>query len=627
MKRLDWKMNLAILIGGLFLPACSLLTNEPAPPIALPTSADQVGVPTLAPDLKPEPVDPTAAATEVVENIPTATDVPLDLIDPITPTATPTAASAVDGCVAPAPPAGVGTITYAVQAGDTLFTIGQNTRPAMTVEQIAAANCLTDVNRIEVGQQLVVWDSLPTTGAELPLTQVVFEKTVIGGWDLFQYIGPLLGSEHTFAFTGEAGNFLTIENGGPPAQNLVYKLQKADGTLIGQFDSTKRVFISPTLNGAEYRLPESGAYEVVVAGQQNMAIDFSIRSGTGYFQAQLAEPLPIQFETGATSARISGNTPPGSINQYKFVAFAGQTVRLEPIDSVVALIIENGDRVRLNELTGDPIEVQLPADGEYNLVVCHCFTEGVGNGPYTFDIAIEAQQTTQPAPQPPAAEPLTFTEAINGMTTAIATGNIDSSGTKTFQLELANSANLTINSFSIFDLTFELLSADGATQIGAVSTLERNFLSNLVRGGDISVPGAGTYLLKVNGTPGDSYNIGLTFGGLPHPEMVTPTRVQFEAGATSTDITGEIARDQFGQGGIDRYIFTAAAGQNVTLVFLHAGITNVMIEDMNQTVILDTLESGNTVTLPADGDYIMNVWLSGGEVYGSGPYDFSLIIE
>jgi LysM repeat protein len=44
--------------------------------------------------------------------------------------------------------------THVVQAGETLFLIG--VQYGVSVEEIAAANNLTDVNRLEVGQQLII---------------------------------------------------------------------------------------------------------------------------------------------------------------------------------------------------------------------------------------------------------------------------------------------------------------------------------------------------------------------------------------------------------------------------------------------------------------------------------------
>jgi len=68
----------------------------------------------------------------------------------------------------PAPPTGAGSSTYVVQAGDTLGAIALRFR--VSVDALARANRLTDLDKLRVGQQLIIPSAGQPHVALIPLT-------------------------------------------------------------------------------------------------------------------------------------------------------------------------------------------------------------------------------------------------------------------------------------------------------------------------------------------------------------------------------------------------------------------------------------------------------------------------
>lgn len=120
---------------------------------------------------RPIPRDLTPVVTEVVPPITTpvvetpVTTEPYPGPAEPTPETVETPATAIPEPT-PAPP--TGETVHVVQPGETLFRISQ--RYGVSVETIAAANNIADVNRLNVGQQLIIPGSDAGGGAPPPTT-------------------------------------------------------------------------------------------------------------------------------------------------------------------------------------------------------------------------------------------------------------------------------------------------------------------------------------------------------------------------------------------------------------------------------------------------------------------------
>lgn len=152
----------SLLVLSLLLTACERqlrddeTAGQPTPTGAVLTPTGQIFVPTPVTTPLPTtgaPVVPTAPQTPGAGAQPTAL--------PPAPTTVPPLVTATT-----AAPGTGGQVTYVVQAGDTLYRIAQ--RYNVTVSAIAAANNITNVNQLDVGQTLII----PVGGGGVVITPV-----------------------------------------------------------------------------------------------------------------------------------------------------------------------------------------------------------------------------------------------------------------------------------------------------------------------------------------------------------------------------------------------------------------------------------------------------------------------
>ena len=606
--------NIIFVLCILFITGCSTQTiTEPVVIIATPSPIAPAE--TVVPNPTIAPVDPTEPA-------PLPTEVTVSKVDPtpVTPVDPPINP---DACISPEPPDGVFYVTYGVQAGDTLFTIGQKTRPTMTVEEIAAANCISNVNRIEVGQQLLVWHS-PTSGSAPAVTQLAFSSEE--HFDMATYTGPLAFGEHHFEFYGNAGEYLSLMSQVGPSPAVLYSLEKvSDSTVIGSVHSTDRYYVDPKIQGRQFQLPEDGSYRLRAVGRAGSLLDFSLTMNNEK-QDEVTALQRIQFPAGQSNMYVNGTNEINLYNRYVFNAAADQLLELELIKSTNSHVwLEDNARNIFHYFKSENgrEQVTLPKTGDYILTV---ITYGIRDGQtpnYQFSLSITDPVVITPVP---AAETLTFNPGINNWLGSVASGTLDETGSKTFTFYLGGERHLGLVDRSGSNLNFHLEKADGTTQVGSVSTSERHYLDPTLRGRGFDLPETAQYLLHVSGNPGSAYEFSLLWGGIPHPALGAPERIMFDAGANSAVVSGENL-----QGEMDRYILTAAAGQSLYIdveVIPEARFgTHIQVEDSDQNVLLDAVIGTNAVTLPADGDYILTVWQPGGEVYGFGAYEFAITIQ
>lgn len=133
-----------------------------------PGSEAAAAMPTMNPMVTPIVVTPpVAVATPAAE--PTSAE-PQEVIEPTPISVQPTAEP-------------VGETTYIVVAGDTLFKIALDNN--VTVDEIAAANGIIDVDTLEVGQELII----PAPGS------TITDTTVESGQELIDETGTVEGNE------------------------------------------------------------------------------------------------------------------------------------------------------------------------------------------------------------------------------------------------------------------------------------------------------------------------------------------------------------------------------------------------------------------------------------------------
>lgn len=161
--------------------------------------------PTAAPTPTPEPTE-TQTPTEAFTDTPAATQTPFIIVVTASPTRTPTAerpAPTLTNCT----PRADWTTQYTVVVGDTLGRLAQRT--GSTVSQLAQGNCLSDPNRIVVGQRLRL-PRVPATNtptATLTATLTVTASATAAGTTTETLTAT--GDAATFTATGEATSAAT----------------------------------------------------------------------------------------------------------------------------------------------------------------------------------------------------------------------------------------------------------------------------------------------------------------------------------------------------------------------------------------------------------------------------------
>jgi LysM repeat protein len=136
---------------------------QPGAQVKLPLGGSN-GLQVAGPPSEPEPFN----ATEISR-------IPLPLLErqvqvppPITTSASPATSTSVQTCI----PRSDWNFAYVVQSGDTLFRIAQNF--GVSVQELQQANCISNVNQIQVGQTIRVPGALATNtpSATIPPTNV-----------------------------------------------------------------------------------------------------------------------------------------------------------------------------------------------------------------------------------------------------------------------------------------------------------------------------------------------------------------------------------------------------------------------------------------------------------------------
>ena len=143
-----------ILVLASLLVGCNRAATK-AEPTEAPVGDEPVGEPVESPLATPELSDTQATGEEPAAATPVVDEPPAE------PEPAATEPPPAPETEEPGTPAEQ---TYTIQVGDTLFAVAQ--RFGITVEEIAASNEITDVNLIEVGQEIII----PVPGGEEAVT-------------------------------------------------------------------------------------------------------------------------------------------------------------------------------------------------------------------------------------------------------------------------------------------------------------------------------------------------------------------------------------------------------------------------------------------------------------------------
>lgn len=612
---------------ALLFAACGLFDENPQP-IPLPTVGQVETV--VPPEPTSEIVVPTTIPTEAVTAKPeatqTATTVPV-----VTNPDTPTPAAGSDNCVAPNPPEGVFFITYGVQPGDTLFTIGQSARPTMSVEQIAAANCITDVNRIEVGHQLLVWHS-PTSGVDNPDVIPLELQPAINAW-LSASAKGTLGEEGsvTYQFYAEQNaNLMVADSSGSALVFDVHQLVRQNGRVsIGTVSTSERFFLNPEIRGRDFSIYGTSAYEITISGQPGAAYDMWLILG-GIPHPTLEVPERIQFEPGASGTQISGETVrdqfgQGTIDRYIFSAAAGQEVSIDFGDAgITNVMIEDLNQTVILKTSLGSYTATLPADGDYIMTVWHTRGEVYGYGSYSFDLRIETPSvapTFTPTPATSDVQRIQF-EAGTSSTRLIGENESGTVDRYLFTASAGQRADFTI----VGDIPEKqnvgvwLEDTAGNRLFNTYGTASSSYL----------LPYSGDYFLIAYHGGSHGYlagpyevNFGITnppapIGGWPAPEPIS-----YLEGTDSARLVGQTET-----GSVDRYSFSGEAGKEVHLTLLSSANMGAWIEDAAGNQLMN--QYGRTIgsmMLPETGNYVLTLYLGGSETYLGGSYDMNIYVE
>jgi hypothetical protein len=184
------------------------------------------------------------------------------------------------------------------------------------------------------------------------------------------------GSADTWVLTASAGQTMDVMVTSFEA-NSTFDVFSPDGTAMTAPDDRT------TWTGV---LPADGDYRVVVAptrGNATYTITVRITGGDEPAPApQPGEPQRIEFESGRSSAWVSGDVLPATTHRYVVGASAGQTmvVFLDRVLNITATITAPDGTALVEHQTAALVE--LPVDGDY---VIELSTTSSG-GPY--DLAV-----------------------------------------------------------------------------------------------------------------------------------------------------------------------------------------------------------------------------------------------
>ncbi|NDJ77631.1 MAG: hypothetical protein GYB65_15375, partial [Chloroflexi bacterium] len=319
----------------------------------------------------------------------------------------------------------------------------------------------------------------------LRLSTIVVENQPLAYGD--EALGMLRDNVHLYSFSGTAGNVVTISLTSNDFDTYLVLKDTSDNWLTDDDDG------GDGLNAqiAQYELPTSGQYTVIVRGFEGAASgDYSLtvvldEAGTGDEPGDEniipAEGGPISY--GQT---VTGNLAE-STHSYTFSGTAGDVISVglnsDDFDTYLELLDNTGERLTVDDDGGLGYNSYLaayilPYSGEYTIIVRGY--GGTATGSYTLALVIPAMVDDN----------LTYGSIVNGtMTDAV----------HLFQFMASEGDTVTISLESDdFDTYLELLDPGGV--LFTADDDGGDGLNSLIDG--VRLPAAGTYTIIVRGYEG-----------------------------------------------------------------------------------------------------------------------------
>ena len=265
-------------------------------------------------------------------------------------------------------------LTYVVQKGDTLYSIGR--RYGVTVAQIKTANNLKS-DTIYVGQRLLIPSGgnpptpVPSNRQRIQFAPGTTSATVSGTVQ-----AP---NRREYVFGAQVGQAIRIELISTDASANFALSGLGDGQPLKRLENSNTVWTGT--------LPSTQDYLLQVASPSNSAVGYEL-----YVEIQpvaVGTPERIQFAAGATSATVTGYTTAIEPKRYVLRALAGQTMDVNlATESVHTYITVLNPRAENMAGADGPIHNwsgRLPATGDYIIEVLNSGT-GLANFALTVTV-------------------------------------------------------------------------------------------------------------------------------------------------------------------------------------------------------------------------------------------------
>jgi len=307
----------------------------------------------------------------------------------------------------------------------------------------------------------------------------------------------------------------------------------------------------------------------------------------------------IEFPPGTDSATVQGVFTEGQSDTYVLWAEAGQTMILhfEPAGAAIGVYAPDGTQL-LNE-PGVDFSVDLPATGDYLIVV----GGGMGDisSSYTFTVRIPAGTGTT---EPGNAQRIEFAPGTDYGSVA---GAVEAGATDRYVLRAAAGQTMTVVTASV-------------EQNAVVSVFDPNGAAMQPTNVPVFVgelPQTGDYVIEVrSGVTGQASTYGLAVhipGPVPssttspttteaQPPQGTSERIEFAPGTNTATVNGAVVL-----GTTNEYILRASAGQTMAVQIDSIednGFFDIYAPD---GTALSVSQMEDTVQLPVDGDYVVVV--------------------
>lgn len=556
----------SLLMGGLLLllAACTQSYQEGveiSPPTIINEGEEVVVVPTA--------VNPTSAAT-------TESSAPRPEVT-VTPEATATTQPAATATTQPAATATVQATaaacqprtdweSYTIQAGDTLFSIAQAV--GSTVDALAQANCLTNVNALETGETLYL-PSLPETTEDnrirFPANE--FEAAVTGQL--------AAGEADDYIFGARAGQLLLIGFAEPYGARAYVTSPNGEVVVngIGQFGT--------------YLLPASGDYQLRVTAATAASYQLSV----SILPAPVAgSPERVQFASGAVSARLTGTTAAGEVKRFVVAAGEDQLLSLE-FNGATKIAVRGADGQRLFEFDdAQPVSsysnIYLPKTQDYVISILP-FSGGALGDPKAYDLTMTIVDAADESAE---AERITL---ASGTIATTVTGTGSETGSK-YVLKASEGQRLMVAFMPITD--------QNGQRVVYVVGEDGQLLLDGIMNAAVIVPKTQDYYLTVRDIPGHDYRLMIAID--PNNVLGNTERIEFASGATSAELSGNLTI-----GETKRFVVRAAAGQQFAFESQNsagARFVPVVLTPNGREFIpynLNNMVVSELLTLPETGDY------------------------